>query len=459
MAAVLASLRPAAPVPSAADSALVARLLDDEDADDPARAAALVTARAIAGDLPGALRCADRALARRPAAGDDPGHAVSLLLASAGAHVMAGWPRRSAPLAQRAMAEAERIGDDGGRYSAGGLLALSRALNGEYAGAREHLAECATLRARHDWDVAAADLPRLLAESLTTSAALDAEALGLVAAELERGCTDDPTWSLALADTQAMRLLVEGDHPRALALLQTVMARSDSAGMTPMLRGFAIGVRADLHLNRGEARRALTLLEGRTSPLGHALCFDMQRSSAYLMLGEDRQALASTDGCMQLGEEHCLRTIPPILLRRAIALLRLGHLEAADEAFAEALHLVDSSGSLTPFLTLPSDDLGTLLARATTAPAPLRDIAEALAARVHRVPRPDLARAALPRLTVRETVLARELRGDRPLHEIAAELHVSPNTVKTQVRSLYRKLGATSRGSALLRLERAGFFD
>lgn len=454
-----ASLRPPAPPPSTAQCELVVRALGEDDG-DLRSAAALVTARSILGDLTGALRIADRLLSPSAASADgDTADMLTLLLAAAGLHLMAGWPRRSSPLAQRALALAGRIGDDAALYSANTLLSLTRALNGEYPAARENLADAAALRARHGWAVSSTDLPRILAELLGASAALDADALGEVAAEFERGFITDPTWALALADTQAMRLLVEGDHPRALALLQLVAGRSDNSGMTPMLRGFAIGMRADLHLNRGEARRALTLLEGKASPLGHALCFEMQRSSAYLMLGEYRRALSSTDACMRLGDEHCLRTIPPILLRRAVAQLRLGHVDDADNTFAEALYLVDSSGSLTPFLTLPHDAINELLARAARASAPLRRIAVTLLERMRQVPEPDLSRAAIPRLTSRESVLARELRGGGSLTEIAAQLHVSPNTLKTQARSLYRKLGATSRGEAVLQLERSGFFD
>ena len=40
-----------------------------------------------------------------------------------------------------------------------------------------------------------------------------------------------------------------------------------------------------------------------------------------------------------------------------------------------------------------------------------------------------------------------------PIHRstaaLAAALHVSPNTIKSQLRSLYRKLGCTNRGDAI----------
>jgi LuxR family transcriptional regulator, maltose regulon positive regulatory protein len=43
--------------------------------------------------------------------------------------------------------------------------------------------------------------------------------------------------------------------------------------------------------------------------------------------------------------------------------------------------------------------------------------------------------------------------------EIAERLHVSPNTVKTHVRAMYRKLGATCRGEAVTGARDAGLLD
>ena len=54
-----------------------------------------------------------------------------------------------------------------------------------------------------------------------------------------------------------------------------------------------------------------------------------------------------------------------------------------------------------------------------------------------------------PELTPRERLILRTLDEDRTLAQIAAELFVSRNTVKTQVQSVYRKLGVTRRADAV----------
>ena len=43
--------------------------------------------------------------------------------------------------------------------------------------------------------------------------------------------------------------------------------------------------------------------------------------------------------------------------------------------------------------------------------------------------------------------------------EIGARLYISLNTVKTHIRELYRKLGATSRADAVARAEALGLLD
>jgi DNA-binding CsgD family transcriptional regulator len=53
------------------------------------------------------------------------------------------------------------------------------------------------------------------------------------------------------------------------------------------------------------------------------------------------------------------------------------------------------------------------------------------------------------KLTRREREVLRALRGTSTIGEVASDLHVSPNTAKTHIQALYRKLGAHSRDEAL----------
>jgi len=52
-------------------------------------------------------------------------------------------------------------------------------------------------------------------------------------------------------------------------------------------------------------------------------------------------------------------------------------------------------------------------------------------------------------LTERELDVLRLLGGDLSTRQVAQSLYVAPSTVRTQVKSIYRKLGVSSRGQAL----------
>ncbi len=79
-----------------------------------------------------------------------------------------------------------------------------------------------------------------------------------------------------------------------------------------------------------------------------------------------------------------------------------------------------------------------------------RPLLERVAAR-HRVSRSEPARVAglVEQLSEREMAVLRYLPSTLSLSEIARELYVSPNTVKTQCSAIYRKLGVTSRHAAV----------
>jgi LuxR family maltose regulon positive regulatory protein len=59
-------------------------------------------------------------------------------------------------------------------------------------------------------------------------------------------------------------------------------------------------------------------------------------------------------------------------------------------------------------------------------------------------------------LTARELTVLRMLTGTGTLREIGSELFVSPNTLKTHCRTIYRKLGVASRAEAVARARERG---
>jgi LuxR family maltose regulon positive regulatory protein len=74
----------------------------------------------------------------------------------------------------------------------------------------------------------------------------------------------------------------------------------------------------------------------------------------------------------------------------------------------------------------------------------------------HTCPELGATDRAAAALTDRESIVLRRLCSQRSLDEIAGDLTVSPNTVKTHVRAIYGKLGARSRRQAVAIAQRRG---
>lgn len=104
--------------------------------------------------------------------------------------------------------------------------------------------------------------------------------------------------------------------------------------------------------------------------------------------------------------------------------------------------VLEQRGLLVPLAVVPANALE---AMARLAADPHAGELIERASRIGMIP----ATRRRVQLTPRETAVADELSRSETVAEIAAALVVSPNTVKSQLRSLYRKLGVSSRVDAL----------
>jgi LuxR family maltose regulon positive regulatory protein len=140
----------------------------------------------------------------------------------------------------------------------------------------------------------------------------------------------------------------------------------------------------------------------------------------------------------------------------AIARDALGDPAAAGRAIERALDLAEPDGTFGSFLLHPAPGLLERHARHRTAHASLlMEIRSLLAG---RTPAPAAAgpQRLLEPLRDSELRVLRYLPSDLTAPEIAAELYVSQNTVKTHMRSLYAKLGTHRRHEAVERARALG---
>jgi ATP/maltotriose-dependent transcriptional regulator MalT len=266
---------------------------------------------------------------------------------------------------------------------------------------------------------------------------------------LDRGDVDGAGRELArttgLGDTEywAAVLWVQSMHARDAAAAATIDARlTHQVDRRPdtLTASGANGryVRA--------ARVRLSALRSRTAkePIADPTLSATDRIIAGALAhgaGKHHDALGIVRSAAEPGEPP--RTQTAALLITAAAALNLHHTEVATSAFVQAHALIEHEGLHTSYECIPSDDL------------------HALASITSRT-LPNLHSSFRPRnenhigLSNREHEVLTLIAQGRSTVEIAAALFISPNTVKSTTRRLYKKLDATSRGTAVNAAQRSG---
>jgi LuxR family maltose regulon positive regulatory protein len=136
-----------------------------------------------------------------------------------------------------------------------------------------------------------------------------------------------------------------------------------------------------------------------------------------------------------------------------------GDTGASSRALERALDLAEPDGLLLPFLLHPTPDLLERHSRLRSTHASL--ISEILNLLAGRTPtaRPDDAEPLREPLTDGELRVLRYLPTNLRAPEIAAELFVSLNTIRTHLRNIYAKLGVHGRTDAVKRARELGLLS
>jgi LuxR family maltose regulon positive regulatory protein len=144
----------------------------------------------------------------------------------------------------------------------------------------------------------------------------------------------------------------------------------------------------------------------------------------------------------------------------AVALDRLDQHDAADSVAATAVRLAAPQRMRQPFLRFGAPMRGILARQLVVAKGDLRFVESLLPPPVSELRHAgQLGGHGNDQLTTREVEVVRRLASLLTVPEIAAELFVSVNTVKAHLKSIYRKLGATSRRQAVERATGIGLID
>ena len=138
----------------------------------------------------------------------------------------------------------------------------------------------------------------------------------------------------------------------------------------------------------------------------------------------------------------------------AVAREQLGDQRAAEASLERALDLAEPEGVVLPFILVPVQPLlERLSGRRTAHPALRRAILDVLAG---SAPASGAPAGNLEELSEAELRVVRYLPTNLRAPEIAAELFVSTNTVRTHLRHIYAKLDAHGRAEAVARARELG---
>lgn len=194
---------------------------------------------------------------------------------------------------------------------------------------------------------------------------------------------------------------------------------------------------------------------------------DLGRTAQAADLARAAQELVTSGGLAESSEVTLAQ------VAQAATLVRSGQLLRARQELEHAVRLRRAVIGLPPWPTLTAlvlltrvvlilgdrGDARALLDEATdlleTVPNGASQARAALAEIERRLAGAEYS-GAVPRLTNREEAVLRLLQGSVPLREVAAQLFVTVNTVKSHTRLIYRKLGVSSRHGAIRRARELG---
>lgn len=240
-----------------------------------------------------------------------------------------------------------------------------------------------------------------------------------------------------IAIVEAWTELVDGRPGEAIARLDAVVTRRGAEGRSVGARHRLAGVRGVIHLALGDPHAAWAALR---RDLGSGADAHIQRARVALVLGRIDMALDESRRAVAAGLTS--RSEAERLTIELAALLRTAPSTRTARLALQLAAVLEHTGQRLVLALIPRADL------------------ERVRRALGDVGREDIVRNAPTRslllswdeqtsLTEREAVVLDELVHTSSIKVLASTLYVSSNTVKSQVRSIYRKLGVTNREDAI----------
>lgn len=265
--------------------------------------------------------------------------------------------------------------------------------------------------------------------------------------------SDRSEWKPLAHFAEAEVAVIDGRHIEGLESVRRGLDAARTWQGEPQARVMCEIARGELLMHLGEFAAALEALETVTPSPDHSTCPARFVAGIRYKAGDSAACLAALDDCERLGETHSARTIVDVLFLKAAASYDRELPAKADVALDRSLLLAAATGVRRPFLLVSPVALQRMLGRAADRNQPQRvhDLLADL-----RMSEDIPLTGSLEPLSDREIDIAQQLFEDKTVNQIASDLYISSNTVKTHVRSIYRKLSANNRQDAVRRVRELG---
>jgi LuxR family maltose regulon positive regulatory protein len=331
-------------------------------------------------------------------------------------------------------------------------LAVVHLLHGELTTAQDFSERAVELAERRGWCTGPAAAAAYLASAAVAYQRAEIErAEGLLSHASSAASSAEAPVRMAVVLLHALVLAAAGPKSAArgalkLQALRTALGHEQT--MAPFLRVALADAQARVLLAAGELDAARAALErGGTTAGGLPECaeLDVRRAAIELRAGAPARAERALTAALA-GREPRPATLLEAWLLRALLEREKGEPRAAAQALDRALAVAEREPFRAAFLLGEPGVCELLEAQAQTGtehPALLEVLLDG--AGVSRTPVAPLVEP----LTEREQRILRYLPTMLSNAEIGAEVYVSLNTVKTHLRSIYRKLGASGRADAV----------
>jgi LuxR family transcriptional regulator, maltose regulon positive regulatory protein len=373
-----------------------------------------------------------------------PGLPAAVLLAQASIELWHGQNDEAETCLHAARAEAEHGGPATVELEVLAMTALADSLRCRPRHAGDAVLRARALLGNHRELLVPPALKLAAACRLLMAADLAGAARALQEVHVADTVGSDPGLVVACRIGQAAVLLARGDVNAARAILHTASSRTN----LPMLKVLRNTLLADVETRLGRPQAALGLLRDyRNSNLAVLAASPCAR--AFLALHDTREA------------QHCVRTVLtttcPLVSRYVLAEAMLHDAQIA-QLGSDPQRALDV---ITGAIELAQDDIVLPFSAMRGVFAPLLAHHPAVAAQWPHPPGHSQTDVTAPSgrqvpdlhdpLTERELAVLRLLAIRLPTADIAAEMCLSVNTVKTYLAGIYRKLPASGRKDAVMR--------